>query len=1141
MLLKFPNLKTLTLAISSGIIPQEIVVAPVLAALQSDGGIWLEADGTLPRSVSATLKDWGVVSRRGSSAVDAQFEQRSCWLHVIPFERDAAFCEVGDRTVVLFELLDETLLPEFVNEILRQGNDRQSFRHIEYEGTRRALLRVVGAPYYSLLRAVEHSSFANSARAFVERSPRIWVQAGFRHPLMDRLTPAPGQHLLLQAEGETTIAWRTLKEEPFRDVYEVTEFVLPEAREFLQSTPSNEKMHVPVRLARSGSSDSAEVFVLTNDAVRQLDSFVQSASDDVLHRLSFAVCNPAPNNTEAGQQSAGNTEGSSPTILVRIRPGRSAAPVLVFDALACREYLKIRNLFVPVGKRIHPPLRRDAIRDLLAKDESQLVWLSPLQSDSAVGYESFTPLSIDDSAFLPLTNWVDYILDRDKAAMTTWRQSHQFDFDDFICSDETTPARKKATKKPKTKGAQDSTSESKSADRADDYLIQQLVSKFRATQSAAEPEDAEVLRLKEQLQAVESAFLALDSNLEDSERLPMWRDMADLNAALGRYADSSICRQHQLWEQDSPDIDLLETWFRTEVMSADRLTAPKLVNRHNNVTGRDLDRQLKSTKPSPAEVAQLASFVVWSAKSEEGTKLVRSELSRVQQFLEHNEPSIAVRSCWLAWVSLARLSNDVLTLARARDRILERLYQHGLTADRDLPTFLRSCGSQSGDRFRAVREKVGELHQQVRVWSNVNLGLANKLTLQYIDLIFAFAFARLGEATRATELLHSSEKELRKKPDAVHGWLFNAYSFRIKSVIDGQNAVGSLPALLLSDLQNIDRLDRYKIDRLRQHSNILEPHEKLDPYREWRRRKEDDLQRMLADLFDELDRAKLIQRIEALLKRKMTIDETASVVTTALELSPRLGEKFALEMLAKVIPLDRGLSDPVVRAGLLEKGLHMAAHYDQRGSVEECFARMTQLLESQSNADVSTLEALEGLLSRSFISLRKLGMRDEIAFLLDAMTRVVKSERKSKDIETERLRILLQLAGGWFYFGQDRGWKDIDQVRDILLSNVLVEEGHVGAKKQTDLAVAYICAVGQAPLNEAVDRLNDLFSNLTGIKDGATVNTHYSLKQLDIVEALVQTIVSDSFTMDKSSQRWMDDEEFLIRLRIHRDLLNMMN
>ncbi|MEZ6127009.1 MAG: hypothetical protein R3C49_28155 [Planctomycetaceae bacterium] len=135
----------------------------------------------------------------------------------------------------------------------------------------------------------------------------------------------------------------------------------------------------------------------------------------------------------------------------------------------------------------------------------------------------------------------------------------------------------------------------------------------------------------------------------------------------------------------------------------------------------------------------------------------------------------------------------------------------------------------------------------------------------------------------------------------------------------------------------------------------------------------------------------------------------------------------------------------------------------------------------------------------------------------------------------------LQLAGGWFYSARIAVGRDIDTVRDVLLSNRQEKQLVFAAKKQTDLAMAYIGAVGQAPLQEASERLNDLFENLTGVHEAAFVKSHYSLKQLDIVEALIQTIVSDSFTMDQASLRWLDDEEFLIRRRIHRDLRTMLN
>ena len=1129
MLLQFPDSQTLTLAISSGTIPETTVSASLEFARDEQGNLWIDAEVSLPQRASEALKKWGVTVHRGRGKRKLAFQRLQSWLQIVPLQRDRQLEKIGDRTQVLFELRDESLLPELVNEILRLGNDRQSFRRVTLNGESRILLRVIGAPYYSLLRASEKWATDSSIRVYVEQSPRVWIACGYRHPFESRLVPAAGQHLIVNAAGD----WIPLQEQPFQDVYSVMEFQLPEQPNPLSNSGKPQTLKVPLRLSRSTGQELAEVIVLTKDAVGQLERFVQTSSDAVLDRLAFAVVE--------------REKSVEPIVLIRIRPGRTAAPVMVFDGLPCRNYLKIPNLYVPVGLRIHPPLRRDAVRELLAADASQLVWLTPAEStgaarDSGIGL-AFETRSVPDSAFLPLSSWVDYVLDYERQPLTAWRNSHQFEFDEFVCKAELPPAAVKETpvEKPKRKSSGNKPAPSQdSATQAKKTLMDRLIEKFR--RSADDPvEDEVVAQLRENLTGVEKRFLELGTPLEDPARVAMWNEMADLNAALDRYADSSICRQHQFWDVESPEPAQLELWFNTDVRSAVRLGSSGLLNSESGVTDRELRRLLRASMPSPAEIAQLASWVVWATHTEQGQSLLRSEQSEILQFLEKYESTLSVRACWMAWSAMSRLNTDVLTLARARDRILERMYQHGLTADRDVPSFLRIGTGQSGEQSRQVREEIRSLHETVRAWSSLNLGIASPLTIQYINLTFAFGFAKLGESTTATELIHSAEKELLQKKDAVHRWLFKAYRHRIETVIAGQPATNPFPDGVIKQLESLDRLDRYKIDRLRQHSGILEPVEQLDPYREWRRREEGDLQKELADLFVENDRNKLSTKIAALLERKLSANDRAQVLTTALELSTRLGEQFAAGLLSQVAVTDRKLNDPILRAQLLEKGLLISAHYDEAGAVQDCFASMSALLQSLKNADVATLDALEKLLSRSFVTLRRLGMRNEIAFLLEAMSKVVRDSLTSEGTETERLRVLLQLAGGWFYFGQDRGWKDIDVARDLLLGGALVEEGHVGTKKQTDLAISYIRAVGQAPLRDAVDRLQDLFQHLTGVRDGQTVSSHYSLKHLDIVEALVQTIVSDSFTMDKNSQRWMDEEEFLIRRRIHRDLRRMMN
>ena len=101
-------------------------------------------------------------------------------------------------------------------------------------------------------------------------------------------------------------------------------------------------------------------------------------------------------------------------MIIRARPSKHLPPVLVLRAVACRSYLKIPNLFLPVGQRLHPPLRRDAVIRLLAHQADQITWLVP-------GHEGqFRPQSIADAAFRPMSDWVDYVMDHESQPLEAW-------------------------------------------------------------------------------------------------------------------------------------------------------------------------------------------------------------------------------------------------------------------------------------------------------------------------------------------------------------------------------------------------------------------------------------------------------------------------------------------------------------------------------------------------------------------------------------------------------------------------------------------------------------------------------------------------------------------------------------------------
>ena len=158
-----------------------------------------------------------------------------------------------------------------------------------------------------------------------------------------------------------------------------------------------------------------QVLEFVEDPVAELNRFVQNADDQLLHRLNFAV---------------GESEGRTVIVLQVKQSARQEPPVLILPAVGYRPYLKMPNLFLPVGTDLHPKLRRDVVRKLLADDPDTLVWLAPNERGG------FTPESLPETAFRPLSDWIDYVLEHDHEPLQAWVESMRFDFEPFVCDEE---------------------------------------------------------------------------------------------------------------------------------------------------------------------------------------------------------------------------------------------------------------------------------------------------------------------------------------------------------------------------------------------------------------------------------------------------------------------------------------------------------------------------------------------------------------------------------------------------------------------------------------------------------------------------------------------------------------------------------
>jgi hypothetical protein len=1153
MILLFPDLDTLRLTLTGNVVPTDVTLAPAAVSFGEQGWIYVEPTVSLSRAVTKSLDRLGVKGSKRHATDTPQ--EVSSWVQILPLGRESGTPHLSSQGAVLFELASADDLPTLVGEMLRLGNDRQAFRWFAdpSEGdARRVLLRVIGPPYYTLLRALDRSAAGTTGgvRAYLEKAPRVWVEIGHTHPLAAQIRVAERQLLLIRAPRE----WLFLDEAPFQDVYDILQFKLPAGPVGWTETKAPKKMTVPLRLTAGNAADVPELWVLRENAVEQLDTLVRDADDRLTQRLMFAV--------------ATDPKGSR-TVVLRTRPSKLAPPVLPLEsALGFKPFWKLPNLFLPVGKRLHPTLRRDAVRKLLADDADQVVWLYP---DEKGG---FTPESVADSAFRSLEDWVDYIINAEQQPLAAWIEATRFDFDHFICKDGGGPKTRpdKGDKEPRGKDEEDlkapkgATQATKPTGKGKPSARPGGPSDFLPAPAEPKPE-SEWKRLREEL---ERKFKAIEGPLDAPERQALWPELAKANTGLGDATEASVCWLNALWDADPPPAEWLAGWVRSEMKDAT-----------GTIRADEFDKRLGSPTSSVQEARAVVACFLWLANQHPVPAWLGLRLPAVQKYVEAHAGSLPVRAVWLAGYRLAQLGGgDVLGLARVRDRLLQRLLERGLEAERDLPSFLRYAGLREPERMRTVREKALDLHNAVKKWSE-----SIPVNQPYIDLLFAFALGRLGESTPARQLLDSAAKEMNKPAPSGSGgtqqdqamtakvvreFLFKAFKYRVEQVMAGKPHAGQMSAELLADLDDIakkggsgpvnnpHKLAEYVIARMREQSRIIEPQEKPDPYAAWTKHG-DALKKELAELPTIRDPGKLADRVRRLYKDgvpgKPMKDVQLLVLHEAVPLSYRVGESFTVEQLNLVpaalaagpagsAPGNEPPDLPKKQGELLEGALRMAGHFDRGDLVQKLVGQFIDLVHSK--PDAIRFKLVNAVGGQALRSLRKFGLKDTIDhFLRRLQSEVLKGGnltdlRRKYAAKPEEwgtvLQTLLNLAAGWLTFGlNEQAAQILDEARTELL-------GPTGLKLQpkdyTELAQGYVAALGQGPSESGLPRITELFRKMGQEKITNTWTTapYYSRLHLNLVETVILAVVSDEFALGPAGRRWLDDDEYLVRKRIHADM-----
>jgi hypothetical protein len=344
------------------------------------------------------------------------------------------------------------------------------------------------------------------------------------------------------------------------------------------------------------------------------------------------------------------------------------------------------------------------------------------------------------------------------------------------------------------------------------------------------------------------------------------------------------------------------------------------------------------------------------------------------------------------------------------------------------------------------------------------------------------------------------------------------FTARIEQAVAGVAPETALPEELVRQLAALDRVSRYKVDRLREASRILEPHARPDAIGAFSKRLQDARGpefAALRQLADANERARAVAQIVASARHDAA--ERDRLLSGAFDELLELPEALSVPMFQTAWRLvDQCL--PKRRAALFAEALVIAGHFGRNELVPTLLAALAGAIPTARAVD------LERVLHRSLRALRRIGLREQMTELLAHI------EAAPPSAGPDALRVRLALASGLAYLGETRRALPIlEQARATLATSMTLTA-------RLELTRALALAYANAPLADALTGIRELAGQLPEITDSFGTNSHFCLSVLHFVESLVLGITSDDLALGEAGRRFIEDDEHLVRRRLHRDL-----
>jgi hypothetical protein len=365
-----------------------------------------------------------------------------------------------------------------------------------------------------------------------------------------------------------------------------------------------------------------------------------------------------------------------------------------------------------------------------------------------------------------------------------------------------------------------------------------------------------------------------------------------------------------------------------------------------------------------------------------------------------------------------------------------------------------------------------------------------QLTNAYREWIFAYGYARAGKPARTAELVMTAKSRLENvADDPVHAVLANAYAARVTAALAGKPPTTALPANIEAQIALLDRMERYKVDRLREASRVLGPPEAIDAIGAFARRIKDargaDFEK-LQGIVDPDARAKILSQVLENVAQAAE-DERATVLDGALVEAERLPAALAKRVLATAIAQIE-LAPAARRGRVYARALAVAAKSDPQ--------RLPQLAE-QAGPALAKLDAWD-LAPALEVLVRSIGKTHRTE--LGAIWKHV----ESKALDTKKpdqARLRAAYAAGLIQLGDPRA-------KDMVAAIEKAGDPR-SLSYQLELSRTLVLAHAQLPPAESLAAIERVARQFPDVTDSFSSNTHYAKSVLELMDIVVVGVVDE--------------------------------